>query len=113
MRRRAPRSTLFPYTTLFRSWKRNTLPLIARWKILDNLRRSLVAPTLLALAAAGWTILPGPHWFWTAITVGVLASQLLPLVARLLIGAGRSQSLPVFLSNLRRDTMTALAQILL
>ena len=45
--------------------KRNTLPLIGRWKILDNLRRSLVAPTLLALLVAGWTVLPGPRWFWT------------------------------------------------
>jgi cyclic beta-1,2-glucan synthetase len=106
-------SWLFPLVPSRCGWKRNTLPLISRWKILDNLRRSLVAPTLLALAVAGWTVLPGPRWSWTAIVVTVLASQLLPLVARLLIGPRRSQSAPVFLSNLRRDTTTALAQILL
>jgi len=34
---------------------RNRLPLIARWKILDNLRRSLVAPTLLLWFVFAWT----------------------------------------------------------
>jgi cyclic beta-1,2-glucan synthetase len=104
---------LFPFVPSRRGLKRNTLPLISRWKILDNLRRSLVAPTLLALAVAGWTILPGPRWFWTATVITVLASQLLPLVARLLVGPRRLQSVPVFLGNLRREAATALAQVLL
>ena len=56
---------LFPFVPSRHGIKRNTLPLIGRWKILDNLRRSLVAPTLLALLVAGWTVLPGPRWFWT------------------------------------------------
>src|SRR6185436_2789226 len=43
----------------------NTLPAVARWKILDNLRRSLLPPTLVALLAAGWTILPGSAIVWT------------------------------------------------
>ena len=104
---------LFPFVPSPRGLKRNTLPIIGRWKILDNLRRSLVAPTLLMLLIAGWTLLPGPRWFWTATVMGVAASQLLPVLARLLVGPGRSQSLPVFLRNLRRDAVTALAQMLL
>jgi cyclic beta-1,2-glucan synthetase len=104
---------LFPFVPSRRGWKRNTLPLIARWKILDNLRRSLVAPALVALAVAGWTLLPHPRWVWTAMVITVLASQLLPLVARLLVGPRRSQSVPVFLRNLRRDGATALAQVVL
>ena len=104
---------LFPFVPSRHGWTRNTLPFISRWKILDNLRRSLVAPTLLALLVAGWTILPGPRWFWTATVVSVLASQLLPIAARVLIGPGRSQSIPVFLRNLWRDAMTAVAQVLL
>ena len=39
--------------------ERNRLPIISRWKILDNLRRSLVPPSLVALFVAGWTVLPG------------------------------------------------------
>ena len=42
-----------------RGWKRNTLPLIARWKILDNLRRSLVGPAALLLVLDGVTGLVG------------------------------------------------------
>ena len=85
---------LFPFVPSRRGLKRNPLTAIGRWKILDNLRRSLVAPTLLALLIAGWMVLPGRHEVWTAMVVGVTASQLLPILARLLIGPRRSQSAP-------------------
>src|SRR5262249_38528645 len=55
----------------------NPLPALERWKILDNLRRSLVAPALVLLAVLGWTVLPGSPWFWTGLTLLVPA---LPLV---------------------------------
>jgi len=51
----------------------NTLPAIARWKILDNLRRSLLPPALVALLVAGWTILPGSALLWSTLAVLVLA----------------------------------------
>ena len=104
---------LFPFVPSRQGLRRNTLPIIGRWKILDNLRRSLVAPTLLALLVAGWTVLPGAPWFWTMMVIGVAASQLLPVVAQLLVGPSRAQSVPVFLHNLRRDTATALVQMVL
>jgi cyclic beta-1,2-glucan synthetase len=105
---------LFPFVPTRRGgFKRNQLTAIGRWKILDNLRRSLVPPALLALLVAGWLILPGRHGFWTTIVVVVAASQLLPVLARLLIGPSRSQSIPVFLTNLRHDASTAGAQVLL
>ena len=37
---------------------RNRLPIIARWKILENLRRSLVAMSILLWLVFAWTILP-------------------------------------------------------
>src|SRR5262249_14914228 len=40
----------------------NPLPVLERWKLLDNLRRSLVPPALLVLLVLGWTILPGSPW---------------------------------------------------
>ncbi|OFW02633.1 MAG: hypothetical protein A3I61_10990 [Acidobacteria bacterium RIFCSPLOWO2_02_FULL_68_18] len=104
---------LFPFVPGPRGLRRNRLPIIGRWKILDNLRRSLVAPTLLALLVAGWTVLPGPRWFWTLAVLGVAASQLLPVLARLVVGPRRAQSIPVFLANVRRDAGTALAQVTL
>ena len=45
----------------------NPLPLLERWKLLDNLRRSLIPPRLLLLLVLGWTVLPGSPWFWTAM----------------------------------------------
>ena len=52
---------------------RNTLPAISRWKILDNLRRSLIAPALVALFVAGWTVLPGSAIVWSVLGLLVLA----------------------------------------
>jgi cyclic beta-1,2-glucan synthetase len=60
----------------------NTLPVIARWKILDNLRRSMMAPALLLLLAAGWTILPGSPALWTTLALLVLAFPAYTQVAR-------------------------------
>ncbi len=37
----------------------NSLPLISRWKILDNLRRSMVAPSLFLWLIATWLFFPG------------------------------------------------------
>ncbi len=55
---------------------RNPIRGIDRWKILDNLRRSLVAPGLVALALAGWLLLPGSPWFWTGLVLLAPAGQL-------------------------------------
>ncbi|MBI5950393.1 MAG: hypothetical protein HY865_01935 [Chloroflexi bacterium] len=45
----------------------NRLSVIDLWKIFDNLRRSLLPPTLLLLLAAGWLFLPGSPWVWTIL----------------------------------------------
>ncbi|WP_413584252.1 GH36-type glycosyl hydrolase domain-containing protein [Bdellovibrio sp. HCB274] len=64
----------------------NDLPLISRWKIWDNLRRSLVAPCLMFLYVASWLILPGDAWFWTGVaTVTIAIPILLQLVNALMV----------------------------
>lgn len=51
---------------------RNKLTTLSRWKILDNLRRSLLSLSLTLLLLTGWLILPYP-WFWTlAVTIIIL-----------------------------------------
>ncbi len=45
----------------------NPLSLINRWKIADNLRRSLYPLALLFLFVAAWTVLPGSPAFWTLL----------------------------------------------
>lgn len=52
---------------------RNSLPVIERWKIFDNLRRSLVAPGLLALLLFGWLATPQADWRITLIVLLALA----------------------------------------
>ena len=42
---------------------------IDRWKIVDNLRRSLYKPALLLLFAAGWLWLPGSASAWTLLAL--------------------------------------------
>src|SRR5258705_233548 len=77
---------LFPFVPTRSGMKRNSFPLISRWEILDNLRRSLVAPMLLALIVAGWTILPGAHSFLTALVLAVVGPQPLPPGAQMVGG---------------------------
>src|SRR5215831_14918627 len=50
----------------------NPTSLISRWKILDNLRRSLLEPAMLALFIGGWIYLPPPAWYWTAAGIATL-----------------------------------------
>jgi len=50
----------------------NPLSVSSRWKILDNLRRSLVEPATFILLLLGWTVLPGHAWAWTLAVVAIL-----------------------------------------
>jgi cyclic beta-1,2-glucan synthetase len=50
--------------------------LLDRWRIADNLRRSLIAPGLVLLAATGWLVLPGAAWIWTALTIAAPGAYL-------------------------------------
>ncbi len=102
---------LFPWVPTRSGLERNRLPIIARWKILDNLRRSLVPPALVALFIAGWAFLPGRPLFWT---LAALATMSFPVGARLVELAGgprRGQGLRVFLRAFREDLATDLARL--
>ncbi|HSM28426.1 MAG TPA: glucoamylase family protein, partial [Thioalkalivibrio sp.] len=48
----------------------NPLSALSRWKLFDNLRRSLFAPALLFLLVGGWLL--GPAWLWTLLVAGVV-----------------------------------------
>ncbi len=50
---------------------RNPLSTLSRWKIFDNLRRSLVPIALTLLLALGWTILPS-SWFWALSVIIII-----------------------------------------
>jgi len=50
----------------------NPLSALSLWKIVDNLRRSLVAPALLVLLVGGWLWSAGPVGAWTLLVVAVV-----------------------------------------
>jgi cyclic beta-1,2-glucan synthetase len=63
------------------SSQKNPLSGLSRWKIFDNLRRSLVPLALTLLVLLGWTVL-SPAWLWTLAVIGTFLIP--PWVASLL-----------------------------
>ena len=74
-------------------WRPNPLPALERWKLFDNLRRSLIAPALVAMLVLGWAVLPGSPWLWTATALGMLALPLLKWIIGTALGCVRTVSL--------------------
>ncbi|MFI5197049.1 MAG: GH36-type glycosyl hydrolase domain-containing protein [Thermoanaerobaculia bacterium] len=103
---------LLPIVPTRAGLERNRLPLIAQWKILDNLRRSLLPPALLALLVAGLTVLPGRPSVWVLLAFAVLALPLVSVGRLLLEGPRPQQPASGFLREFGRDLETALAQAL-
>jgi cyclic beta-1,2-glucan synthetase len=66
---------------------RNPISTISRWKIFDNLRRSLVEPFTMFLLIAGWLGLSGGPLYWTLIT---LLLMFLPTIVQLFFSLGRA-----------------------
>ncbi|MCX7041054.1 MAG: DUF3131 domain-containing protein, partial [Spirochaetes bacterium] len=102
---------LFPWVPTRSGLKRNRLPLISRWKIFDNLRRSLVPPATVALFLLAWAILPGSPAVWTAAILAALAFPLYPLLLEAAAGPRAHQPWRVFLRAAWKDGKTVLAQV--
>jgi len=49
------------------------IPIIARWKMVDNLRRSFSAPGMLMLLLASWVVPAAPRWAWALFVLADLA----------------------------------------
>ena len=62
---------------------RTSIPAIARWKLIDNLRRTMSAPLTLATLVAAWTLSSVSTGLWTAF---VLASVIVPAALPVLAG---------------------------
>lgn len=62
----------------------NPLSYLSKWKVIDNLRRSLVPSAQILLLLLGWTVLLRP-FFWTSVVVGMLlVPPVIHLIADLL-----------------------------
>jgi cyclic beta-1,2-glucan synthetase len=66
---------------------RNPIAVISRWKIFDNLRRSLVEVFTFLLLLAGWLGLPGGALYWTAFTLFLM---FVPTLVQFVFSLGRA-----------------------
>jgi cyclic beta-1,2-glucan synthetase len=69
----------------------NPFSIIALWKILDNLRRSMLSPTTLISLLMGWLIFQERAWIWTIVLLFISAFPLFyniiaSLSSRFLVG---------------------------
>jgi cyclic beta-1,2-glucan synthetase len=101
---------LLPWIFGQRRNDRGGLPAIGRWKMIDNLRRSLLAPMALLSLVAGW-LLPMPlALMWTGLTLSMIV---LPRLLSLPFGffpTRRGVTLSSHFAALWTDILVALGQ---
>lgn len=104
---------LFPWVPCAGGMRRNPLTLLSRWKIFDNLRRSLVAPSMLVFLFIGWlAVSPLAWWF----TLAALLVQAFPMIAQLgpaIRGWTRNVSVADQLRVLGKDLKRSAIQVIL
>ena len=87
-----------------------SIPAMGRWKMLDNLRRTLSAPAALLTLAVGWT-LPDPlPLLWTAFIVGTIAVPTLLPALTSAIPRGHGISKRSYARAVGRDLALAASQ---
>jgi hypothetical protein len=82
---------------------RNPLSVISRWKILDNLRRSLTEIATFVMLLSGWLLFPGKALYWTLATLAVIALPTYSQFAMSVLRAGRALFTGIFWRNLAAD----------
>ncbi|MEI7847810.1 MAG: hypothetical protein WCK35_18555, partial [Chloroflexota bacterium] len=55
----------------------NNLSLLSRWKIFDNLRRTLISSSILFLLVSGWFFLPGSPLVWMTTSFSIFILEFL------------------------------------
>jgi len=95
--------------------ERNPLTALHRWKIADNLRRSLFAATMVAFATAGFAVLPDAGWWWLALVLAILFFPIYFSLADSLIfrprGADLRDDPQARIEDLRRDLARGLLTV--
>ena len=89
----------------------NPITLLSRWKIFDNLRRSLIELNLFLLLVAGWFFFPGGSLYWTIVTLALL---LMPTYVQLVFALLRmkgAENLKGFLKDRANDFATGHLQV--
>jgi cyclic beta-1,2-glucan synthetase len=90
---------------------RNPLSNISRWKIVDNLRRSLTEFATFALLLCGWLFLPGRAFYWTLAAMAIFFLPTYFQFAFSILTAGRALFEKGFWKSLFRDFANAHAKL--
>jgi len=93
--------------------ERNRLSWLSRWKILDNLRRSTVELSQLAMLLAGWLALSGSPTRWTLLVLALVAAPWLITLGLAAIRPTRNVPLRAYYAALGRDAITSVRQLAL
>lgn len=94
-----------PWTIPNSNWKWGATPIssLGRWKLIDNLRRSLVAPCLLFFLLLGWGILPGSAIKWLWLSLFVIAFPVVTNLAQAFIIPSRNFAFASHVRGVGRD----------
>ncbi len=66
-------------------WRKNPVSILSKWKIFDNLRRSLVPICVLLILMYAWLFSPSA-WFWTLIvTAVIILPSIISLAGQILV----------------------------
>ena len=90
---------------------RNRLSAISRWKIFDNLRRSLIEISLVVLLVAGWFFLPGTPLLWTVVVVTAIGAPWIFSLFTALLRPPRDQSWLAYYAAVARDAGVSAQQL--
>ncbi len=83
---------IFPWSPTQQGVARNPLSWLSRWKLFDNLRRSVASPAVLVMLLTGWLGMGQP----VAWTLGVLALIFsMPVVATLIVLLQKQHDMPL------------------
>lgn len=106
------------------SWLRGTVPgpdgpelnrlsALSRWKIFDNLRRSLTEISLLVLLVAGWFVFPGSPILWTGIVLALVAFPWAFSILLEVVQPPLDQSWAAYYAAVARDALSGAQQFAL
>ena len=83
--------------------EKNHLSWLSRWKMFDNLRRSLLPPASLLALLAGWLFLPGGPLVWTVLVLLVISFPVFTGLASVFALPSVGISIGGFLGDIGRD----------
>jgi cyclic beta-1,2-glucan synthetase len=96
-----------------RSLYPNPVSLLGRWKLIDNLRRSLLAPTAFLLLWLSWLVFPGQPLYWTMLFVLIVAFPVYANVANAIVMPPLGFIMSIYVKHLGRDLLKHSGQALL